>query len=206
MCRRRRATGWPPRWRDRRNTPEGPASRFHHLGKPRFDVGRRCRPTTHEENRVIAGNRARNLGEPGSIDPLGHALRLAPVGANDDERVHPLDAADERGERPPQLIARRRRGSIGSRSHVGAVAGSLHEPQLLEIARDRGLRGADAPNLQLPPQLLLRGDGLAVDDVENLRLSPGLHNYAYNVNDYTGTGECLSRVLTNCMGLLGAAY
>src|SRR5690606_15259501 len=132
-----------------------------------------------DQDRVVAGERADDLAEPGAVDGAGGRVGLPGTGAEDDQLLHAVDAGDELGDaaaeaRESGAVARRRPGGL----LIGADARALDQAELLDVARERRLRDGDTTAQQAAPQLLLAADRLAVEKVENERLAPGLHDYA----------------------------
>ncbi len=150
----------------------------HHLGQALLHDLRCGRAAADEENRVVAGDRAGHFGELRAIDPLRQTLRLPAVRAKDQQRIDPLVSPQQGRHRTPQLISSRRLRPLAARPDVGTITGPFDEPYLLEITGDSGLSRVNSPLLQPLPQELLRRDGLVVDDVQNLGLSPLLHKYS----------------------------
>ena len=67
-----------------------------------------------DENRVVAGDRADRLRQLRAVERLGERLRLAAAGADDDELLHALDAAQELGGGALERGRARSRGSCAS--------------------------------------------------------------------------------------------
>ncbi len=107
---------------------------------------------------------------------IGERLRLPDAGAEDDELLDALDAAQELGRRALERRERRlgvRR--VGAGPLVGAVARALDQPELLDVARDRRLRRVEAALAQAAAQLLLAVERLAVDEFEDDGLPACFH-------------------------------
>src|SRR5262245_47714435 len=125
-----------------------------------------------DENRVVAGDRSDFLRQLRPIDRFGERLRLAAPGADDDQLLHALDAAQERGGGALERAERRLRvRRLGARPLVGAVARALDQPELLDVARNRRLRRLEAALLQQTAQPLLALERLAIDELEDDRLA-----------------------------------
>ena len=58
---------------------------------------------------------------------------------------------------------------------VGAVAGALHEAEILDVARDCGLRGLEAGAGQPAAQRFLAVQEFAIDQFEDGGLSAGFY-------------------------------
>ena len=85
------------------------------------------RAAADEQNRVVAANRAGDLLELRAIDPLGQSLRLPAVGANDEQGVHALETAHQRGHRA-LAAGRRPPAALGAGPDVGAITRALDQP------------------------------------------------------------------------------
>src|SRR5262245_24359488 len=120
-----------------------------------------------DEDRVVAADRAHFLGKLRAIDGFRQRLRLAPPGPDDHQLLHALHAAQERRRRPLERGQRRFRvRRLDTRPLVGAVAGSLHQAELLDIARNRRLRRLEPALLKFFTEQLLALERLAIDELE----------------------------------------
>ena len=72
---------------------------------------------------------------------------------------------------------------LGARALIRAVAGALHQPELLDVSRDRRLRRLEPGLEQTPAQLLLAVERLALDQFENRALAAGFHGVAFPVKN-----------------------
>src|SRR4029079_3361558 len=102
--------------------------------------------------------------------------RLADARPDDDQLLHAVDAPEEFGGGALERRLRR----VGIRGFapgalVGAVAGPLDEPELRNVARDRRLRCVEPVLPQAAAELFLRVKRLAVDQLEEERLSAAFH-------------------------------
>src|SRR5262249_46234712 len=129
-----------------------------------------------DENRVVAGDRPDRVGQLCAIERQRERLRLADAGADDDELLHAIDAAQELGGRALEGEQRGFRiGGFGAGTLVRAVARAFDEAELLDVARDRRLRRFVAALQQPPAELLLAVERFAIDQLEECALSAGLH-------------------------------
>ena len=129
-----------------------------------------------DENRVVAGDRADRLRQLRAVDGERQRLRLPGSGANDDELLHAIDAPQEARRRALERVERElRTGHVDALPLIGAVAGALDEPELLDVARDRRLRGFAAALQQPSPHLLLAVERLAIDQFQDQVLTAGFH-------------------------------
>src|SRR5690349_4258364 len=101
---------------------------LHHVLQAPFERLRRGRAATDEQDRVVTRQRARDVRQSGAIDPLRQALGLTAIGPQYKKRVHTLEAAYERRDRAPQLLADGRAFDGGAGPRVGAVARALDQP------------------------------------------------------------------------------
>ena len=114
-----------------------------------------------------------------AIDRQPEQLRLPGPGLEHDELLHRLDVDQVLGER----ARRARRCAVGRRCRLGAgrliraVRRALQQAELLDVARQRGLRHVEAARRQPLPQLFLAAHGFLLHDVENGGLPPALHIY-----------------------------
>src|SRR5262249_3773688 len=130
----------------------------------------------HHENRVVAGNRADDLGQPRTVERERDRLRLTGAGADDDELLDAVDAAQELGgggaeggNRGPGM------GGGGAGTLVGAITGALDEAELLDVARNGRLGRLEAALMEAAAQLLLAVERLAIDELEERGLSARFH-------------------------------
>jgi hypothetical protein len=144
-------------------------------------LGQRRRPARtsgDNENRVIARDGAYGLRQLRSVERLGQSLRLAPPGTDDDELIDPLDPAEKLDgrslQRAQNCLGVRR---VRARAPVRAVSGTLHEPQIRNVARDRRLRGVESTLTETPTQLLLAVEGVAIDEIKDERLAACLYGH-----------------------------
>src|SRR6266851_8355559 len=125
-----------------------------------------ARAARDHENRVVARNRADRFRQPRAIERFGQCLRLPAAGPDDDELLDAFHAAQELGRRTLERGQRRLRiRGFRSGPLIRAVAGALHEPELLDVARNRRLRGLEAVLMQPPAKPLLALDRFAVDQL-----------------------------------------
>src|SRR5262249_27270898 len=122
------------------------------------------------------GDGADGFGELRAVERERERLRLPGAGADDDQLLDALDAAQEVRRRP---LERGERGfgirRFDSGTLVRAVAGALHEAEVLDVARNRRLRRVEAAPVQAAAQLLLAVERLAVDEIEEECLSAVFH-------------------------------
>ena len=133
----------------------------------------------HEDG-VVAADRADDLRQPRAVDRLGQRLRLRRLGPQDDELLDDVELPQRSGDGAPEHGAGvGRHGRLADqRTLVSPVRSSLYEPQIPDVAGQRGLRDLDAPRLELLPELLLAVDRFPVHQLEHERLPIGLHNYS----------------------------
>src|SRR5262249_39512394 len=93
-----------------------------------------------DQDRVVARDRARDLGEPRSVDPFGQDVGRAGRRAHDEADVGPDERHGELLEQTAQARRRRRPGA-GLRQHIPHAVGVVHarEPQLFQVPTDRRL-------------------------------------------------------------------
>src|SRR5579862_4207067 len=102
--------------------------------EPLDERGRMTSAACDDEDGVVAADRADRFRQLRAVERGRERLGLADARADDDELLHVLDAPEEfaggaleRGER--RLRIRR----LGVRPLIGAVAGALHEAELLDV-------------------------------------------------------------------------
>src|SRR5262249_31688006 len=179
-----RATRWPPTCRAPRNTRARsalcPCLPFHPLLELPRERLRFALAAADHENRVLAADRADDIGQLGPIDRLGERRRLRRLGPEHDELLddvepleRPRDGPPERGGpvHPGGRLARRR-------ALVSPVLRALYEAEFADVPREGRLRDLDPLGQEPLPQLLLAGDGLPVDQLDHKRLPIGLHKYS----------------------------
>src|SRR5438067_2673558 len=112
-----------------------------------------ARAARDDQNRVVAADGSDHLRQLRAIERDRERLRLARTGSHDDELLHALDAAQELGRRALERGERRLGiARVRARPLICAVAGLLHEAELLDVARDRRLRGLEAALTQAAAQ------------------------------------------------------
>ena len=130
----------------------------------------------NDENRVVAADRADRFGQLRPIDGDRQRLGLSDAGADDDELLHVVDVAEELADGALERGERRfGTGGVEPRPLIGAVAGALHQPELLDVARDRRLGGVEAALVQAAPQLFLAAQRVAIDELEDDGLAARFH-------------------------------
>src|SRR4029079_14705602 len=146
--------------------------RLHDVGQGVLD-GRRADPlAADDQDRVVAGDRARDLGECRTVDPLGQHVGRTGRRPHDEADVGPNERDRELCEQPEQPGRRRRAGPrLGH--DVPQALGVVHprEPELLEVAADRGLGRLVTELCEARPDLLLGAQPLARDELDD-RLAP----------------------------------
>src|SRR5439155_210742 len=111
-----------------------------------------------------------------AIERFGERLSLASAGSQHDELLHALDAAQEPGGGALQCRARQLRARrFESRALIGAIARSLDESEVRDVARDRRLRGLEATLMEPPAKLLLTAKRFLIDELEDDGLAACLH-------------------------------
>ena len=115
-----------------------------------------------DEDRVVTGDRAEHVGQLRPVDGHGQGLRLAGAGPEHEQLLGLLDAGEIVDQRALQVvpggIGAGGRGVVVGRRLVGAIGGPLHQPELLDVARQRGLRHVEALGEQALTQLFLAAD------------------------------------------------
>src|SRR5262245_31011184 len=115
------------------------------------------------EDRVVAGNRADDLGLAGSIDGECKRLRLSRSGANHEHLLRPIDPPQEFPSGALECVEDSvRTHRIDTGPLVRTVAGTLYEAELLDVARNGGLCRLEPRFVQAAAQLLLTVERLAV--------------------------------------------
>src|SRR5206468_3580000 len=111
-----------------------------------------------------------------AVERDGKRLGLSDAGADDDELLDAIDAAEELGG---GVLERHTRGlrarGLDAGPLVRAVAGPLDEAEVADVARDRRLRRVEPAEPQPAPEQLLAVDRFAVDEIEQRGLAAGLH-------------------------------
>ena len=133
-----------------------------------------------DEDRVVAGDRAGDVGEPDAVDALGEGRRRAGRGPDH----QPALGADERQRELVEQMAeqaQRRRGVRLAGDDVAHAVVAVHarEPELLDVAADRRLRRLEAHAREARADVLLRAEPLAGDERQDrvlaLRLDGAVH-------------------------------
>src|SRR5204863_8980599 len=135
-----------------------------------------ARAAGDDENRVVAGDRSGDLGQPRAVEGDGERLGLRRAGTDDDELLHALHAAQEVAGRPLERRARGFRARrFGAGALIRAVARALDEAEILDVARDGRLRCFEAARVQALHDLLLAVQRFLVDEFEDEGLPTRLH-------------------------------
>ena len=66
-------------------------------------------------------------------------------------------------------------GRVGAGALIGAVSRALHQPEILDVARDRRLRRFEAALTQAAAQQLLAVEPFAIDQLEDDGLAARFH-------------------------------
>ena len=129
-----------------------------------------------DQDRVVACDGPHDFREPRSVERFGKRLRLTAAGPDDHELLDALDVADEIRRGTLEGAQRRFRvGGVGAGALVCAIAGALHEAEVLDVARDRRLRRLEAALAEPAAQQLLAVEPFAVDQLEDDGLSASFH-------------------------------
>src|SRR3954451_14181832 len=136
----------------------------------------------HDQDGVVTGNGAQDVGEPGAVDRAADDVGGARWRAQHDEVAALRDLHDELADDAPEMVVRDRPllGVLGNRVGHGTTGDpDLHRAELLEVAADRGLGRDDAVGRQHLDQLRLARDRLLLeqpgDAVLPLRLPQRRH-------------------------------
>jgi N-acetyl-gamma-glutamyl-phosphate reductase len=142
-------------------------------------------PRNHE-NRVVASERTDHLVQLGTVDGERERLSHARTGADDDELLDAIDAAGVFRQGALQRDTRAcRDGLRRTLELVRPIGGALHESQVPDVARKRGLGNGIPAGFQPGPQLLLALNLLVGDELDNCRLTSGFHNHTVFELSYT---------------------
>lgn len=137
------------------------------------------RVTGNDEDGVVTGDCADDIGQRGSIDGERQRLGLSGAGAHDNQLGHALDGTDElTGATLEGTQGRGGRDAVGSRSLIGTITRALQQTECLDVSGNGGLRGAEATSAELASKRLLVVDRLSVDELQNRSLSAGFHDVA----------------------------
>src|SRR5687768_4477968 len=178
----------PRRTPEPRRTPRTPPNPLREpLLQPLRQAGGMRSAAANDQNRIVTCDRADDFGQTGSIDRHGERLRLSCVGPEHDQLIDDVVAAEVVVNRGPAFdFGIDRRLGPGSGASIRPVRCPFDQSQIANIARQGGLRDLDCPQAaQSLAQLFLAGDSLAIDDLQDRRLSNGLHNYARTRHNYT---------------------
>jgi len=103
----------------------------------------------NDQNRVIAGDGADGFWQSGTIDRERKRLRLPGAGPHHHHLLDTVDAGEEfRGRTLERGQDRGWRPRVNAGTLIGAVAGALDQPQVLDVARNRRLRDLEAALLE----------------------------------------------------------
>ena len=131
----------------------------------------------HEDG-VVAADGAGDSGSRGPVDVDGEVLRAGPESVRSTIRCLRSLRRQRRNSRggPAQGAVERVAAGRGSAPGPGSRRRRpLHQPDFLDIARQRGLRDVDAPLEEALAQRLLVGDLLSPDELEDGGLPLGFH-------------------------------
>src|SRR4051794_16037613 len=130
--------------------------RLHDVGQGVVDRGRADALASDDQDRVVTGDGARDVGEARAVDALRQDVGRPRRRTNDEAHVRSDERDREFREQPPQPGGRRRRRR-GVGQHVAHAVGVVNarEPELLQVAADRRLRRLVAELSEPQPDLLL---------------------------------------------------
>ena len=158
----------------------------------------------HDENGVVAGDGADDVGQAGAVERAGQELRGARRGAQHRQVAAGVDAGEQLAQQPHQsrrgLLGRRAAARLPSSGIRYARRVTLTAPQLLQVARQRRLGDLDAVRGQQFGQLGLRADsawrGSARRSARAAARSPGLSRFAIGRAMATDTVASVRSVMT----------
>src|SRR5439155_18898147 len=129
-----------------------------------------------DEDRVVAADRADRFRQLRAVDGDRQGLCLSDTGADDDELLHLVDAAQVFLRCPlegRQSRFRIRRFCAGTL--IRPIAGALDEAELLDVPGNRRLRRLEAAMSQAAAELFLAMQRLAIDELDDHGLAARLH-------------------------------
>src|SRR5690606_25058474 len=130
-----------------------------------LDGGQVAGVAEDDEDGVVAGEGAEDLGPFLPVDGLGDGLSAADHGLDDEEVAGAFGAEEEGG----QETCERRGGvpGLGRQGVVGAALGvvDLDEAELSDVARQGGLCDVEAARLEQLAQLLLTADAVSLNEL-----------------------------------------
>src|SRR4051794_1746129 len=132
-----------------------------------------------DEDGVVAGDRARDLGPAGAVERGRNRVGRTRQRLHDEQQAGLSDLDREvRKELAEAVVAGRLGLDQARRQRVGLdpLAAGLHEPQLRDIAADRRLGRPESSFPERGCQLLLRPDRALVDEVADCPLAGLLHD------------------------------
>ena len=131
-----------------------------------------------DKNRVVAAYGADRFGQLGPIERDRERLRLTDSRPNDNQL---LDLFDPTQKLTGGALQRRQRRfgvrCLGVGPLIGAIAGTLHETELLDVPRDGRLRRVEAALVQAATELLLAIERFAIDQFEDDVLTARFHAF-----------------------------
>src|SRR5207302_1249654 len=133
-------------------------------------------PACKPEDGVVPRDRPDDLRPAGGADAESERLGAPRRCLQHEQGADPVQRHERRGQELLQLRPDRRPG-LGRRSIVRAAVRrrDLGEPQVTDVARQRGLGDVEALALEELTQLLLARDGLRADDLQDRRVALRFH-------------------------------
>ena len=128
----------------------------------------------HDEQRVVAGDGAEHAGQPGPVERRADDVGRARRGAQDDEVAGVRDLDHPVAEHPAEVVLGRPLvvGQLGDGvDGLAAADPHLDGAEVLEVARDRRLRGGDALAGEQLDQLGLAGHRVLLEQLADAVLA-----------------------------------
>src|SRR5262245_12152099 len=141
--------------------------------KPAFQTAGGGRARRGDEDGVVSGDGAGDVGETGLVDSPGDRVGAGGRRSDDHERAGCMN----RQHREPETLIERLGAPLSGyeerrvawRRVAGGRAG---QPEVADVPRERGLGDREASPAQQGLELFLRADGPAADEPQDLRSPP----------------------------------
>ena len=147
--------------------------------EPALDPLERATVRERHEQRVVAGDRARDLGPACPVERRRDRVGRPRQRPDDEEQPGLVDLDREVGQELAEAVLARRLGLDEARRKGvggGPLAGDLDQPELGDVAGDRRLGRPEAPLAEARGELLLGPDRPLVDEVADRPLAELLHH------------------------------
>ena len=168
------------------------------VGEVGGELGRVRALADRDEDRVVAGDRARDVGQAGVVDRVGERGGEAARGVDHEQLAGRDHRAGPVAQRGGELLEPAQVGGARKRVDEPAVAVShLHEPELGDVARDGRLHGVDPLAAERLGELGLRREVALLDQA---RIAPWRSSFVVIPSPESGLTQEVDRQVGLVLG------